>query len=149
MPFPYRWRTSCSESVAVRGSSYEWPGTQVNGNDPLEVYKVVKEAHERATNGEGPTLIEAMTDRMTAHSSDDNDKAYRNAEEIEEMKKNDNVLAFGKYLKEVGVLSEEEEEKLMKEIDDEVNKATDEAENAPYAEPEHALKFVYAEEGGE
>ena len=86
---------------------------------------------------------------MTAHSSDDNDKAYRNAEEIEEMKKNDNVLAFGKYLKEVGVLSEEEEEKLMKEIDDEVNKATDEAENAPYAEPEHALKFVYAEEGGE
>lgn len=37
----------------------------------------------------------------------------------------------------------------MKEIDDEVNKATDEAENAPYAEPEHALKFVYAEEGGE
>ena len=138
-----------SESVAVRGSSYGMPGHQVNGNDPLEVYKVVKEAHERATNGEGPTLIEAMTDRMTAHSSDDNDKAYRNAEEIEEMKKNDNVLAFGKYLKEVGVLSEEEEEKLMKEIDDEVNKATDEAENAPYAEPEHALKFVYAEEGGE
>lgn len=149
MPFPYRWRSKLPVSLLPFEEALTNAGAQVNGNDPLEVYKVVKEAHERATNGEGPTLIEAMTDRMTAHSSDDNDKAYRNAEEIEEMKKNDNVLAFGKYLKEVGVLSEEEEEKLMKEIDDEVNKATDEAENAPYAEPEHALKFVYAEEGGE
>ncbi len=138
-----------SESVAIRGSSYGMPGYQVDGNDPLEVFKVVKEAHDRAMNGEGPTLIEAMTDRMTAHSSDDNDKAYRDAKELEEMKKNDNIIKFGTYLKDVGVLTEEDEQKLSKELDDLVNKATDEAENAPYAEPEDALKYVYAEEGGE
>ncbi|GAA0458219.1 thiamine pyrophosphate-dependent dehydrogenase E1 component subunit alpha [Alkalibacillus silvisoli] len=142
-------RQVASKSVADRGVAYGMPGHQVNGNDPLEVYKVVKEAHERAMNGEGPTLIEAMTERLTAHSSDDNDKAYRTEEELEEMKKKDNLLSFAQYLRDVGVLTEEKEEALKKELDDEINKATDEAENAPYAEPEDALKYVYAEEGGE
>ncbi|WP_188206104.1 thiamine pyrophosphate-dependent dehydrogenase E1 component subunit alpha [Alkalibacillus aidingensis] len=142
-------RQLASQSVADRGVGYGMPGYQVNGNDPLEVYKVVKEAHERALNGEGPTLIEAMTERLTAHSSDDNDKAYRSQEELDEMKKKDNILSFAQYLKDVGILTEEKEEALNKEIDDEINVATDEAENAPYAEAEHALKYVYAEEGGE
>ncbi|MET3682416.1 2-oxoisovalerate dehydrogenase E1 component alpha subunit [Alkalibacillus flavidus] len=142
-------RQIASASVADRGVAYGMPGYQVNGNDPLEVYGVVKEAHERAMNGEGPTLIEAMTERLTAHSSDDNDKAYRSAEEIEEMKKKDSLISFAQYLRDVGVLTEEKEQALNKEIDDEINQATDEAENAPYAEPEDALKYVYAEEGGE
>ncbi|MDQ0350963.1 2-oxoisovalerate dehydrogenase E1 component alpha subunit [Alkalibacillus filiformis] len=142
-------RQVASKSVADRGVAYGMPGYQVDGNDPLEVYKVVKEAHERAMNGDGPTLVEAMTERLTAHSSDDNDKAYRDEEELEEMKKKDNLISFAQYLRDVGVLTEEKEEALNKELDDEINKATDEAENAPYAEPEHALKHVYAEEGGE
>ncbi|WP_027963384.1 thiamine pyrophosphate-dependent dehydrogenase E1 component subunit alpha [Halalkalibacillus halophilus] len=142
-------RQVAGKSVADRGIAYGMPGHQVNGNDPLEVYKVVKEAHERALNGEGPTLIEAMTERLTAHSSDDNDKAYRTKEELEEMKKTDNVLAFAEYLKELNILTEEKETALIKELDDEINTATDEAENAPYAEAEDALKYVYAEEGGE
>src|SRR5699024_7412432 len=61
-----------SKRVSDRAIGYGMPRYTVNGNDPLEVYKVVKEAHERALAGEGPTLIEAITIRLTAHSSDDN-----------------------------------------------------------------------------
>ncbi|WP_411953394.1 thiamine pyrophosphate-dependent dehydrogenase E1 component subunit alpha [Alkalibacillus sp. S2W] len=142
-------RQISSESVADRGVAYGMPGYQVDGNDPLEVYRVVKDAHDRAMNGEGPTLIEAMTERLTAHSSDDNDKAYRTEEEIEEMKQKDSLISFAQYLRDVGVLTEEKEQALNKEIDDEINEATEAAENAPYAEPEDALKYVYAEKGGE
>ncbi|MFD2639614.1 thiamine pyrophosphate-dependent dehydrogenase E1 component subunit alpha [Piscibacillus salipiscarius] len=142
-------RQVASETVADRAKSYGMPGYQVNGNDPLEVYKVVKEARERAINGEGPTLIEAITNRLTAHSSDDDHTAYRDKEEIEEMKKNDCVHIFSQYLKDNDILTDEKEQELIKELDKEINEATDYAENAPYAEPEDALKYVYADKGGE
>lgn len=56
----------------------------MDGNDPLEVYRVVKEARERALAGEGPTLIEAMMYRLSPHSTSDNDLAYRTQEEVDE-----------------------------------------------------------------
>src|SRR5699024_1996127 len=56
-----------SENIAVRASSYGMPGFEVDGNNPLEVYEVMKEAHKRAKNGEGPTLIEAVSERLSAH----------------------------------------------------------------------------------
>ena len=48
---------------------------------------------------------------MTAHSSDDDDRVYRDKEEVEEAKKNDSIITFAAYLKEVGVLTEESENK--------------------------------------
>ena len=63
------------------------PGVTVDGTDPLEVYKVVKEAADRARRGEGPSLIEAYRYRLTAHSSDDDQRQYRDAEELENEKK--------------------------------------------------------------
>ena len=62
------------------------PGVTVDGNDPLEVYKVVKEAADRGRRGEGPTLIETISYRLTPHSSDDDDRAYRDPDEVAEGK---------------------------------------------------------------
>lgn len=62
------------------------PGYTVDGNDPLAVYKAVKEAADRGRRGEGPTLIETVSYRLTAHSSDDDDRVYRDKEEVEEAK---------------------------------------------------------------
>lgn len=87
------------------------PGYTVDGNDPLAVYKVRKEAADRGRRGEGPTLIETVSYRLTAHSSDDDDRVYRDKEEVEEAKKNDSIVTFAAYLKEVGVLTEESENK--------------------------------------
>ncbi|HLR51847.1 MAG TPA: thiamine pyrophosphate-dependent dehydrogenase E1 component subunit alpha [Candidatus Avamphibacillus sp.] len=140
---PYKKQVA-SEKVSDRGAAYGMPGFTVNGNDPLAVYEVVKKARERALNGEGPTLIEAMTDRLTAHSSDDDDR-YREKEVLEKAKKKDTILFFSSYLKEVGVLSEEKEKEIKTEIDNIVNEATEYAENAAYPEAESALKYVYEE----
>lgn len=124
------------------------PGFTIDGNDPLVVFEAVKEARERAVNGEGPTLIEAITYRFTAHSSDDDDQ-YRESDEIAEAKENDGITTFGQYLLEHSILTEERQKEISDEIDEIVNEATDYAESAAYPEPESALQFVYEHEGGE
>lgn len=134
------------EKVSDRAIGYGMPGYTVDGTDPLEVYRVVKEAADRARRGEGPTLIETVAYRLTAHSSDDDDRAYRTPEEIAEAKSKDPISLFANYLKEVGVLTDELEKEIHDRVMKQVNEATDYAEKAPYAEPEHALKYVYAEE---
>ncbi|AFI28956.1 MULTISPECIES: 3-methyl-2-oxobutanoate dehydrogenase subunit alpha [Bacillus] len=140
---PYDKQVAC-ENISDRAVGYGMPGVTVNGNDPLEVYQAVKEARERARRGEGPTLIETISYRLTPHSSDDDDSSYRGREEVEEAKKSDPLLTYQTYLKETGLLSDETEQTMLDEIMAIVNEATDEAENAPYAAPESALDYVYA-----
>jgi 2-oxoisovalerate dehydrogenase E1 component alpha subunit len=132
-------------SIAKRAEGYDFPGHEVDGNDVLAVYEAAKEAVERARRGDGPTLIEAKTYRMTAHSSDDDDRRYREREEIEEWRLKDPIVRFEKYLEEVGFLNEEKKEQMEAGIKAEVAEASDYAENAPFADPEEALERVYAE----
>jgi 2-oxoisovalerate dehydrogenase E1 component alpha subunit len=134
-----------TKSIADRAAGYGMPGYKVDGSDPLEVYRVVKEARERAIKGDGPTLIEALTNRFTPHSSDDDDKAYRNPEEVKNARQNDPIVIFGKYLIEVGLLDEPKRKEIEERMKGIVNDATDYAEQAPYAKPEDALKYVYKE----
>ena len=132
-------------SIAKRAEGYGFPGHEVDGNDVLAVYEAAKEAVERARRGDGPTLIEAKTYRMTAHSSDDDDRRYREREEIEAWRLKDPIIRFEKYLFENGLLDEDEKEAMDAEIKAFVVEASDYAENAPFAEPEEALDRVYAE----
>ncbi|MBA3388838.1 MAG: thiamine pyrophosphate-dependent dehydrogenase E1 component subunit alpha [Actinomycetota bacterium] len=132
-------------SIAKRAEGYGFPGHEVDGNDVLAVYEAAKEAVERARRGDGPTLIEAKTYRMTAHSSDDDDRRYREREEIEAWRLKDPIIRFEKYLFENGLLDEDEKEAMDAEIKAFVAEASDYAENAPFADPEEALDRVYAE----
>ncbi|MFZ7803300.1 3-methyl-2-oxobutanoate dehydrogenase subunit alpha [Bacillus thuringiensis] len=141
---PVEKQLAC-KNVSDRAIGYGMPGYTIDGNDPLAVYKAVKEAADRGRRGEGPTLIETVSYRLTAHSSDDDDRVYREKEEVEEAKKKDSIITFAAYLKEAGVLTEESEKQMLDEIMHIVNEATEYAENAPYAAPEDALKHVYAE----
>ena len=134
-----------SGSIASRAEGYGFPGFAVDGNDVLAVYEVAKEAVERARRGDGPTLIEARTYRMTAHSSDDDDRRYREREEIEAWRLKDPIVRFEKYLMERGVLDEEGREEVEEEIKAEVKEASDYAENAPFADPGEGFAGVYAE----
>lgn len=135
--------------VSDRAIGYGMFGVTVDGQNPLEVYKAVKEAANRARLGEGPSLIEALTCRLTPHSSDDDDKQYRTMEEINEGKAKDPILLFRKYLREANLLHDEIENEMTNRVMRLVNEATDYAEAAPYAHPEDTLKHVYADnEGG-
>ncbi|MFC7060565.1 thiamine pyrophosphate-dependent dehydrogenase E1 component subunit alpha [Halobacillus seohaensis] len=133
------------EKVSDRAIGYGMPGYTVDGNDPLAVYEVVKEAVERGRKGEGPSLIEAISYRLTPHSSDDDDRSYRERDEVDEAKKKDSIITFANYLREQNILTEEKEKELNEELDKLVNEATEYAEDAVYAEAESSLRYVYEE----
>jgi len=139
---PLKKQLAC-ESVADRAIGYGFRGVSVDGNDPIETYRVMKEAVDHARAGGGPTLIEAVTYRLVPHSSDDDDRVYRTREEVEEAKRKDPVVRFAAYLKEVGVMDEAKEKEIAERVQAEVDEATDYAENAPYPTPESTLTHVY------
>ncbi|MFE8702548.1 thiamine pyrophosphate-dependent dehydrogenase E1 component subunit alpha [Cytobacillus sp. FJAT-54145] len=141
---PIEKQLAC-ENVSDRAIGYGMPGFTVDGNDPLEVYKVVKEAADRGRRGEGPTLVETISYRLTPHSSDDDDRSYRAQDEVAEAKAKDPIITFAAYLTEVGLLNDEKVKEINDRIMKIVNEATDYAENAPYAQPEDAMKYVYAD----
>ncbi|CAM3958487.1 thiamine pyrophosphate-dependent dehydrogenase E1 component subunit alpha [Lederbergia lenta] len=142
---PLEKQLAC-EKVSDRAIGYGMPGITVDGNDPLEVYKAVKEAADRGRRGEGPSLIEAITHRLTAHSSDDNDRFYRPSEELDKMKTEDPLVLFATYLQKNNLLDANIEKEINDRVMIKVNEATEYAEKAPYPEPEDTLKFVYAAE---
>ena len=134
------------ENVAVRAQGYGFPGVTVDGNDVLAVYGAAKEAVERARRGDGPTFIEAKTYRLVPHSSDDDDRRYRSREEVEEWSEKDPIIRFQAYLEGQGLLDEKTRDKLNKKAAQDVDAATEYAENAPLPDPKTALRHVFAEE---
>jgi len=120
-----RSRQTRSRTLAQKAVAYDMPGIQVDGNDILAVYAAAKEAVERARKGDGPTLIECVTYRMSVHTTADDPKRYRKEEEVESWEKRDPLTRFQKYLKEKELLSEEKIEGLESEIKDEIKKAVE------------------------
>jgi 2-oxoisovalerate dehydrogenase E1 component alpha subunit len=133
--------------LSVRAEGYGFPGVSVDGNDVFECYRVMVDAVQRARSGQGPTLIECRTYRFHPHTSDDDDRTYRTREEVEEARKKDPILQFGSYLQKWGITSEDKIEALRAELKEEVDRAVDEAWNAPDPEPDTATRHVFAEEG--
>ncbi|WP_340373443.1 thiamine pyrophosphate-dependent dehydrogenase E1 component subunit alpha [Peribacillus sp. FSL E2-0218] len=142
---PLERQLACGK-VSDRAIGYGMPGVTVDGNDPIAVYLAVKEAADRGRRGEGPSLIEAVSYRLTPHSSDDDDSQYRSADEVSEAKKIDSIITFGAYLKATGVMDDEMEKQINDEIMKVVNEATDYAEEAPFATEDTLSKYVYANE---
>src|SRR6266508_3917637 len=136
------------KDVAVRGQAYGFEGVIVDGNDVLGCYEASKKAVDRARAGGGPTLIEMKTYRFHPHTSDDDDRTYRSREEVEEAKRNDPLILFGKYLIEVGLIDQGGIETLRDELKQQVDAEVDAAWNAPDPQPEEALEHVYASDPG-
>jgi 2-oxoisovalerate dehydrogenase E1 component alpha subunit len=134
-------------SVAARAAGYGFPGVTVDGGDPLACYAAAKEAHERARRGEGPTLIEAVVVRLTSHSSDDDQRRYREAGEVEDLKQHDPLPIFAKKLMAAGLLTTELEEQFRTEVKAEINEASKRAEAHPEPDVANAERWVYAEDG--
>jgi pyruvate dehydrogenase E1 component alpha subunit len=84
--------------IAARAAGYGFPGVRVDGNDVLAVYAVTREAVERARSGGGPTLIEAITYRVGAHSTADDASRYRDEAEVEGWRGRDPIERFRRHL---------------------------------------------------
>lgn len=134
--------------IVDRAAGYGFPGYRVDGNDTLAVYKLVKEARERAIRGDGPTLIEAMLYRISPHSTADDDMLYRTKEEVDRFKAQDGITRFKNYLDTCGILTESMDQMIHERISQDINEATKYAEKCPYPAPEDALRYVYADKQG-
>ncbi|RNL71997.1 pyruvate dehydrogenase (acetyl-transferring) E1 component subunit alpha [Streptomyces sp. I6] len=85
-----------------RAQGYGFPGVRVDGNDVLACLAVTRSALERARRGEGPTLVEAFTYRMGAHTTSDDPTRYRHDDERAAWEAKDPILRLRKYLADQG-----------------------------------------------
>lgn len=118
-----RERQTASRTLAQKAFSYGFEGIQVDGNDVFAVYKVTREAIDKARRGEGPTMIECLTYRMGDHTTADDASRYRPEEEVERWKKRDPVLRLRLFMEKRGLWTEE----YQKEVEDRAKDMVDEA----------------------
>ncbi|MCB2182064.1 MAG: pyruvate dehydrogenase (acetyl-transferring) E1 component subunit alpha [Desulfobulbaceae bacterium] len=142
-----RAKQTHSKTLAQKAVAHDIPGIQVDGNDVLAVYSAAREAVERARKGDGPTLIECFTYRMSLHTTADDPKKYRSEEEVKEWEKRDPISRFAAYLKTKKLLTDEAVEKLEAEIAKEVQDVVDQAEQLMKEEVDPADMFhhIFAE----
>ncbi|MFP8883425.1 pyruvate dehydrogenase (acetyl-transferring) E1 component subunit alpha [Streptomyces mangrovi] len=93
--------------IYQRAAGFGFPGVRVDGNDVLAVLAVTRAALERARAGEGPTLVEAFTYRMGAHTTSDDPTRYRKDAEREEWEAKDPILRLRTYLEKEGLIDAE------------------------------------------
>ena len=97
-------RQTASRTFAIKALAYGMPGVRVDGNDVLAVHATVREAAARARVGGGPTLIEAVTYRLGAHSSSDDPHRYRSEADEASWKGKDPLERFSIWLAATGAL---------------------------------------------
>ncbi len=136
---------TAAETLAQKAIAFGMPGIQVDGNDIFAVYAATKEAVDRARRGEGPTLIEAYTYRLGAHTTSDDPTRYRNEAEVEEWRKKDPVDRLKKYLLSKGLLTEEEEAQIIAECGKLAEEAFKYVEANGETQLEDIFKYHYKE----
>ena len=134
-----------STTVAQKATAYGMPGVRVDGNDVLAMYVATKEAAEHARNGHGPTLLEALTYRLGAHSTSDDPNAYRDEAEVAPWRQRDPIDRFRKYLANKGLLDLEEDAELEARIDRDLKALIREVEQVPPPPIESMFEDVYKE----
>lgn len=135
---------TASESIAVKAEAYGFEGLQVDGNDVLAVYQTTKEAAEKARQGKGPTLIEALTYRMGAHSSSDDPSRYRDESITEKWKRKDPIFRLERYLLSQQIVDDGKIEDYRKEFNQEIGSVVEEMETCPPPAPETLFEDVYS-----
>ena len=135
---------SCSvQDLCSRAAGYNIPGEKVDGNDILAVRKTTAEAVARARAGEGPTFIENKTYRIKGHFEGDPQK-YRTKEEIKSWQdEKDPINRFSRVLFQKRYLSRKLVDRILAEVQSELNEAVTFAEDSPFPEPEDALTDLY------
>lgn len=138
-------KQSAVQDLARRAEAYRMPGVVVDGNDVVAVYRVTREAVERADRREGPTLIEAKTYRIAPHTSDDDDRGYRPPEEVEMWRRErDPLMLFERRLRAAGLLDDESKAEIEARIGRLIEEAITAAEHAAMPAAGEILNNVWA-----
>jgi len=144
-----REKQTASETLAQKANAYGFEGVQVDGMDPLAVYKVTKDAVDKAKNpGEDelrPTLIEAVQYRFGAHTTADDPSVYRDDDEVERWKQKDPIPRMERFLRDQGILDDDLEDEITGRVEDDVAEAISAAEEIERPDPVEMFNNVYAD----
>ena len=133
------------ENVADRAPAYGIPGEIVDGNDVVAVLEAVNRAVQSARDGNGPSLVECKSFRMTGHSAHD-DARYVPSELFEYWEKRDPIVRLEASMKEQGFLNDKKFEEMNSRVVREIDEAVELADKDPYPDPEDCMTGVYFEE---
>lgn len=136
---------SAAPSFALRAAGYGFPGVEVDGNDVLAVYGVVSEAVKRARAGEGPTLIESVTYRMSFHNTTDNPSLYEDPKAREEASRRDPIDRVVKHLTQRGLWDDKRDKETRASVRAEIDAALEKAATYPTVTPSQLFDHIYAE----
>lgn len=132
------------KDLADRAIGYGVPAVIIDGTDTNQVYDATYEACQRAYRGEGPTLIEAKMMRMRGHAMHDA-AAYVPKEYLQYWERRDCIARMEKYLVARNWLTKEENQKLIADVQAEIDRDRDIADASPLPQPQGAAGGVYVE----
>ncbi len=115
-------QTAC-QTLAQKAIAGGFEGWQIDGNDIIAVQEKMAEAIEKARKGGGPTLIEAITYRLSDHTTADDASRYRQKSAVEAAQAKEPLVRFRRYLMDKGWWSEAEEKTLLSTCAQEVEAA--------------------------
>ena len=119
---PRRIQTA-TQTLAQKAIAAGFEGVQVDGNDVIAVRHAMDQALTRARSGGGPALIEALTYRLSDHTTADDATRYRSPDEVAEAWKLEPIVRLRHYLMECGVWDKAREDRLLKEANEQVQAA--------------------------
>ncbi|MGH8884111.1 MAG: pyruvate dehydrogenase (acetyl-transferring) E1 component subunit alpha [Egibacteraceae bacterium] len=132
-------------TIAHKAVGYGMPGYRCDGNDVLATYAVARQAVDRARRGEGPSLVEAVTYRMEAHTTADDATRYRTEAERAQWQARDPIARFETFLTQQGLL----DDALRAEIEEEARataaRVRAELYDAPHGDPLELFEHVYVD----
>ena len=140
-----RGAQTAAPTLAQKALAAGIEGEQVDGNDVVAVRHVVGQALAKARAGDGPSVIEALTYRLTDHTTADDAGRYRDAEAVSSQWQNEPLVRLRNYLVAAGAWSKVDEERLIEQIDGDIEAAVKSYEATPPQAPEAMFDYLYAE----
>ena len=134
-----------AETIAQKALAAGVPCEQVDGNDLIAVRHALDNALERARTGGGPALIEALTYRLSDHTTADDASRYRSADEVAAAWKREPLSRMRTYLTAAGAWDKAREDALVKECNEKVQAAVQEYTNTPPMPPTAMFEHLYAQ----
>ncbi|MGH6830640.1 MAG: pyruvate dehydrogenase (acetyl-transferring) E1 component subunit alpha, partial [Methylocella sp.] len=133
-----------AETLAQKAIAAGIAGEQVDGNDVIALVERIEKALTKARNGQGPTLIEALTYRLSDHTTADDASRYRGESEVAEWRRSDPLARLRRYLTDQGIWSGQAEQELEFESQQAVERAVQEYLGTPVQAAESMFDHLYA-----
>lgn len=138
-----RQQQTAASTLAQKAIAAGFDGYQVDGNDVMAVHYAVSHALKKARNGGGPTLIEALSYRLSDHTTADDATRYVPHEEMKAAWKKEPIRRLAYYLESQSAWSKEKEQALKSELADEINAAVEVYLSCPPAKPTDIFDYMY------